>query len=243
MTELILLIAGIAIGIAALWLARRAFARNAASHTTIETTTVVDRVRSVGRLVGLEVSAKEIATSTRGLPWLPPAILSKARLAMIFQFEKQYAIDLSKITADDVRRSRLGVWSVTLPPIEGALRLVDVTPYDIAAGKALGLFDVIPMDAKAQKHLMCSAQEQASSIYAENEPRYTAEARRSIETQMTALLSMLGVEVRFRWPEQEEATVDRPIEGDRGSVGRRVTGSNRAPAVIAAAARRLRQSA
>jgi hypothetical protein len=234
MTELILLIAGIAMGMAALWLVRRAFARERASHTTIETTTVVDRVRSVGRLVGLEVSAKEIATSTRGLAWLPPAILSRARLAMIFQFEKQYAIDLSKISADGVRRSSLGVWSVTLPPIEGVLRLVDVTPYDIAAGKALGLFDVIPMDARAQKHLMCSAQEQAASIYAQNEPRYTAEARRSIETQMTALLSMLGVEVRFRWPEHEGAIVDRPIE--------RVPRPDRSPAATAGA-RRLRQSA
>lgn len=236
MTELILLIAGIAIGIAALWLMRRAFARNATSHTTIETTTVVDRVRSVGRLVGLEVAAKEIATSTRGLPWLPPAILSKARLAMIFQFEKQYAIDLSMIEPEHVRRTRSGAWKVTLPAIDGALRLVDVTPYDIAAGKVLGLFDVIPMDASAQKHLMCSAQEQASSIYQENEPRYIAEAQRSIESQLTALLSMLGVEIEFDWAEREEQrVVEAPIE--------RAPASKPTPAVIAAAAKRLRISA
>jgi len=236
MTELILLIAGIAIGIAALWLMRRAFARNSTSHTTIETTTVVDRVRSVGRLVGLEVSAKEIATSTRGLPWLPPAILSKARLAMIFQFEKQYAIDLSLIEPEHVRRTRSGVWKVTLPAIDGALRLVDVTPYDIAAGKVLGLFDVIPMDAGAQKHLMCAAQEQASSIYQENESRYMTEAQRSIESQLTALLSMLGVEIEFDWAEREDAAVaEAPIE--------RSPSPKPTPAVIAAAAKRLRISA
>ena len=236
MTELILLIAGIAIGIAALWLMRRAFARNATSHTTIETTTVVDRVRSVGRLVGLEVAAKEIATSTRGLPWLPPAILSKARLAMIFQFEKQYAIDLSMIEPEHVRRTRSGAWQVTLPAIDGALRLVDVTPYDIAAGKVLGLFDVIPMDASAQKHLMCSAQEQASSIYQENEPRYIAEAQRSIESQLTALLSMLGVEIEFDWAERDEQdVVEARIE--------RAPANKPTPAVIAAAAKRLRISA
>ncbi|MCB9838389.1 MAG: DUF4230 domain-containing protein [Phycisphaeraceae bacterium] len=242
MTELILLIAGIAIGVAALWLARRAFARNSSSHTTIETTTVVDRVRSVGRLVGLEVSAKEIATSTRGLPWLPPAILSKARLAMIFQFEKQYAVDLTEIGAGDVRCARSGVWTVTLPPVEGRLRLTDVTPYDISAGKALGLFDVIPMDAKAQKQLMCSAQEQASSIYAQNEPRYAAEARRSIESQLTALLSMLDVSVELRWREgltrvDAEAPGDAAptrVERDRPGVG---------AGVVAAAARRLKLSA
>ena len=237
MTELILLFAGIAIGGAALWLARKAFAGNATSHTTIETTTVVDRVRSVGRLVGLEVSAKEIATSTRGLPWLPPAILSKARLAMIFQFEKQYAIDLSRISLDDVRRSRSGVWTVTLPPIEGVLRLADITPYDIAAGKALGLFDVIPMDAKAQKQLMCSAQEQAASVYAENETRYTAEAQRSIESQLTSLLSMLDVEIRFDWAEQDGAT-DTPVNHQPRAPSKRQT-----PTVIAAAAKRLRLSA
>jgi len=238
MTELILLTAGIAIGIASLWLARRAFTRNASSHTTIETTMVVDRVRSVGRLVGLEVSAKEIATSTRGLPWLPPAILSKARLAMIFQFEKQYAVDLTRIDEGDIRRSRTGAWLVTLPAIEGALRLADITPYDISAGKALGLFDVIPMDAKAQKQLMCSAHEQASSIYAENEPRYTVEAQRSIESQLTALLSMLGVEVRFQWSEGEESTA-----GSGGATAQGAGAPARTPSALSVAARHLRLSA
>ena len=239
MTELILLIAGIGIGIVALWLIRRAFAAKPTSHTTIETSTVVDSVRAVGRLVGLEVSAKEIATSTRGLPWLPPAILSKARLAMIFQFEKQYAIDLSQITPDDIRRTRNGAWTVTLPAIEGALRLADITPYDISAGKALGLFDVIPMDAKAQKQLMCSAQEQAASIYAENEPRYTTEAQRSIESQLAALLSMLGVDLEFRWSEstaQHESPANNAAQpGPHPPM--------KTPAVIAATAKRLRISA
>ena len=238
MTQLILLITGIVIGAVALWLARRAFAKDPTSHTTIETTTVVDRVRSVGRLVGLEVSAKEIATSARGLPWLPPAILSKARLAMIFQFEKQYAIDLARITEDDLRQTRNGAWTITLPPIEGALRLVDVTPYDIAAGKILGLFDVIPMDARAQKQLMCSAQEQAASIYAENEHRYTAEAQRSIESQLTALLSMLGVEIEFQWAEQDQPVTTSEIKAPIAHKPK-----PRTPGVVATAARRLRLSA
>lgn len=239
MTELILLLAGIGIGAIALGLARRSFARRPESHTTIETSTVVDRVRSVGRLVGLEVSAKEIATSTRGLPWLPPAILSKARLAMIFQFEKQYAIDLSKITPEDVRRTRSG-WTLTLPPIEGALRLVDVTPYDIAAGKALGLFDVIPMDAKAQKQLMCSAQEQAASIYTENETRYLAEAQRSIESQLSALLSMLGVEIECRWSEGDARERAEVVER---APARAAVAPGAASVIASAAKKRLRLSA
>ena len=95
---------------------------------------------------------------------------------------------------------------------------------------------MIPMDASAQKHLMCSAQEQASSIYQENEPRYIAEAQRSIESQLTALLSMLGVEIEFDWAERDEQdVVEARIE--------RAPASKPTPAVIAAAAKRLRISA
>jgi len=239
MSELILLTTGAVIGVILIWLARRAFTRHGVGQTTIETDTVIERVREVGRLVGLEVAAKEIATSTRGLSWLPPAILSKARLAMIFQFEKQYAIDLQRIGEGDVRQKRSGVWSVTLPPIEGALRLTDVTPYDISSGKALGLFDVIPMDAKAQSELMRTAQEQAARIYADNEPRYTAEARRSIESQLTALLSMLGVEIEFDWSEHNDTPEEQPIEtGPAKAKSKR----RRKLPFVSAAAKRLRQT-
>ncbi|MEO1585593.1 MAG: hypothetical protein AAFR96_13615, partial [Planctomycetota bacterium] len=35
---------------------------------------IADRVRASGKLVGLEVCAKEIATATKGWKWLPPLV-------------------------------------------------------------------------------------------------------------------------------------------------------------------------
>ena len=164
----------------------------------IQMHTVFERVQAVGRLIGLEVSAKEIATTTKGLAWLPPILLSQARIAMIFQFEKQYAIDLRKVKQADVKK--IGErYVVDLPPIEGRLRLVEMTPYDIQAGRVLGLLDVIQMNAQTQKELMERAQMQAAELYEANAPRYEAEARQSIERQLRALLEMFEVDVEFVW--------------------------------------------
>ena len=173
MTEILLVLFGMTLGAIGLFALRFAFKRRrvrAPQTTRIET--VFERVASAGRLVGLEVYAREIATTTRGLAWLPPIILSKARLAMIFHFEKQYSVDLSTITTRDVTVTAPGRYRVALPPVAGQLRLIDVTPYDIAAGRVLGLFDVIPMDADTQKKLMEDAQEQAASLYERHAQRY-----------------------------------------------------------------------
>lgn len=210
MNEIVLILFGMALGAAGLVLLRwRLGGRRRRASEKTQLQTVFERVCAAGRLVGLEVYAREIATSTRGLSWMPPLILSKARLAMIFHFEKQYAVDLSAIAAEDVREIEPGRFAVALPPIEGALRLVDVTPYDIAAGKALGLIDVIPMDAEAQKSLMARAQEQAARLYERHAARYEAEARRSVERQVRALLSLFNVRVELRWSEDEAPAPDR----------------------------------
>ncbi|HCT46206.1 MAG TPA: hypothetical protein DF699_13435, partial [Phycisphaerales bacterium] len=100
---------------------------------------LTERVRAVGKLVGLEVHAKEIATATKGFNWLPPILLSQAKVAMIFQFEKQYAVELGSLDERDVEDMGNGRFRVTLPPIVGSLRLMDVEPYDIQQGRVLGL--------------------------------------------------------------------------------------------------------
>ncbi len=164
---------------------------------------VIQRVRAVGRLVGLEVSAKEIATSTRGLSWLPPLILSQARVAMIFRFEKQYSVDLAKIATDAVSELGPDRFTITLPKPEGRLRLLDVVPYDIQAGKVLGLLDVLPVGAATQKELMSRAQEQAATLYEQADERYEAEAMHSIERQLQSLLAMFGVTVGVEWAGRE----------------------------------------
>lgn len=167
---------------------------------------IVDRVHAVGKLVALEVNAKEIATATQGWSWLPPVLLSRARLAMIFRFEQQYALDLSRVTADDIsplhapsadarRRYRLRV-----PDLDIALRLTDVTPYDIQSGRVLGLVDVIPMNAARQGELMRRAQEDAAALFGDRE-QYRAAARAAAERQLRALLALVDAEVEIAWPE------------------------------------------
>lgn len=191
----------------------------AAPVTSIRTQGVAERIRAVGKLIGLEVHAKEIATSTKGWSWVPPILLSQAKIAMIFHFEKQYFVDLSHLRAGDVELIDSGVdpgsdrpcYRVTMPPIEGSLRLTDVSPYDIQAGRILGLLDVIPMTADTQRQLMQTAQEQASELFKRGEAKYTESARRSIEQHLEALLRMFDVGVEVVWRDRNEATVTNPL--------------------------------
>ncbi|MFG0284067.1 MAG: DUF4230 domain-containing protein [Phycisphaerales bacterium JB039] len=199
---LVILVAALAFG-AGFILRRRA----GQSEMTIRAQMIAQRVRTVGRLVGLEVFAKEIATATKGWAWLPPLVLSQAKLAMIFNFEKQYWIDLSRLSDDDVESLGEGKYRIHLPPLESNIRLTDVVPYDIQAGKALGLVDVIPMNAERQKALMSQAQEQARELFAGKDETYGNEAMRSIGRQLRSLLALFDIQVEILWREAE------PVEG------------------------------
>lgn len=164
--------------------------------------TVVERVRAVGKLVGLEVCAKEIATATSGWAWMPPVLLTQARLAMIFHFEKQYSVNLAEIGPEDIEEVGEGRFRVSLPPIQGNLRLLDVVPYDIQAAKVLGLLDLVSMTADRQKDLMKKAQQQAAELYGTNDERYLGAARLSVERHLRALMELFGVEIEIWWDAQ-----------------------------------------
>jgi hypothetical protein len=211
--DLLIIVSGCAgAGAAAMWWFTRRARRPSPGSVTTEA--ITEHVRAVGRLVGLEVCAKEIATATRGWAWLPPLLLSQARLAMIFSFEKQYAIDLARLSRRDVVPTGPGKYRLTLPPVQGLLRLIDVTPYDIQDGRVLGLLDVIQMTAARQKELMTQAQSQAAELYAASETRYLAEARRSIERQIGTLFGLFGLEVDVEWAgaaRDDHPTQVRPV--------------------------------
>ncbi len=200
---LVLVLGSFALGIGAAWFVWRKARRWgwAPREDRVVVQTIAERVRAVGKLLGLEVCAKEIATATSGWAWLPPLVLSQARLAMIFHFEKRYGVELSGVRAADVRLQRDGSYVLTLPPVEGTLRLVDVLPYDIQNARVLGLLDVIPMTADRQKALMARAQQQAAEFLTASDARYAAEARASIERHLASLLSLFGVRVRVEWRE------------------------------------------
>lgn len=163
---------------------------------------LTERVRAVGKLVGLEVHAKEIATATKGWGWVPPIFLSQAKIAMIFQFEKQYAVELGSLTESDVTDLGDRRFRVELPPIVGSLRLMDVEPYDIQQGRVLGLVDVINMNAERQNELMKTAQHQAGELFEKNDDRYEAQARDAIERQLHAIAKLFDGELEIRWQTQ-----------------------------------------
>lgn len=210
MAELILTILGVVGGALVTFLIlRRA---GASAPETFNSVSIAERIRAVGRLVGLEVNAKEIATTTKGWSWLPPMLLSQARVAMIFHFEKQYSVDLARLRPSDVEETSPDHYRITLPPIEGALRLTDLEPYDIQAGRVLGLLDVIQVNAPTQKDLMRRAQEQASSLFTINDQRYLAEARQSIERHMKALLSLFDITVEIAWADDLQTPAPSRVE-------------------------------
>jgi hypothetical protein len=192
------------VALTALWLWWRA-RRRRIPPPVVTVETIAERVRGVGKLVGLEVFAKEIATATQGLSWMPPLLLSQARLAMIFSFRKQYFVDLTRLDEGDVEPMEGGNYRLRLPPIEGDLHLTDVTPYDIQDGRVLGLVDVIPMNADRQGTLMEAARSQASDLYERNDDRYLGDARRNVEKHVRALLRLFGVEVEIVWTDRAPA--------------------------------------
>ncbi len=184
---------------------------------------LTERVRAVGKLVGLEVHAKEIATATSGWNWLPPILLSQAKIAMIFQFEKQYAVELSAVTDADVEDLGDGHFRITLPPIVGSLRLMDVEPYDIQQGRVLGLVDVINMNAERQSLLMKTAQTQAAELFEKNDERYEAQARDAIERQLHSIAKLFDGSLEIHWREQAERIQPRIIMDEALKTGSAMT--------------------
>ena len=181
---------------AVLWISARHRGRR---RDSVVIHTVAQRVRSVGKLVGLEVTAKEIATASAGWTWLPPLVLSQARLAMIFEFQRQYAVDLTRLEDANVGALPDGRYRLTLPPIQGDLHLIEITPYDIQDGRVLGLLDVIPMKAQRQHDLMKRAQADAAGLFERSDARYADHARRIIAQQLRAFLSLFGVQAEVVW--------------------------------------------
>lgn len=176
---------------------------------------VAQHVRAVGKLVALEVCAKEIATSMTGWDGLPILLWTPAKLAMIFTFEKQYAVDLSRLGPEDVDELGPGRYRLRLPAIEASLRLTDLTPYDIQAGRVLGLVDVVRMTADRQKKLITRAQEEASKGFAQADAKYRAAAKEAVERHMASLLGLFGIRAEVAWadePATEAGTHDVVIE-------------------------------
>lgn len=209
LAALVVLAGAVSLGGLVVFFGMRFFRSGKASPPqTTDLRLITERVRAVGKLVGLEVHAKEIATAKRGWSWVPPLLLSQAKLAMIFQFEKQYSVELGVITPESVEEIGPGKFCLRLPAIQGSLRLVDVKPYDIQQGRVLGLIDVISMNADRQGELMQVAQEQAAELFDRSDERYSAQARDAIERQLRSLLGLFDVDLEIAW--SRPATMQQP---------------------------------
>jgi len=216
---LVLLVGAVCLGGLVVFFATRFFRSGKASpQTTTDLRLITERVRAVGKLVGLEVHAKEIATAKRGWSWVPPILLSQAKLAMIFQFEKQYSVELGVVTSDSVEDLGDGYFRLNLPAIQGSLRLVDVKPYDIQQGRVLGLIDVISMNADRQGELMQVAQQQAAELFDRSDERYTAQARDAIERQLRSLLGLFDVNLEIAWSKPRTTEQPRVILDQEATV-------------------------
>jgi hypothetical protein len=214
-TPIVLVLLGATLGAGSVWYVLRRFRKRVAKRPfrdeRVVTQTIAERVRAVGKLVALEVCAKEITTASAGWGWLPPLILSQARLAMIFHFEKQYSLDLALLRPEDITELGPGRFRLRLPEMDGALRLIDMTPYDIQSARILGLLDLIPMTADRQRELMKKAQSQAASIFENSDKKYLGEARVSAERHLRSLLEMMELHVEFTWPEEQAAATPEPL--------------------------------
>lgn len=211
------LLIGLLLGAVVFVVLRRRGSADSLDGARVTTEVIAERVRATGKLVGLEVSAKEIATAKKGWDWLPPLLMSPAQVAMIFHFDKQYSVELGRISARDVTHLGEGRYRVSLPAVEGQLRLTDVRPYDIQDGKVLGLLDVIQMKAHAQAQLMRKAQEEAARLFESSDAGYREEAKRSIGKHLSALFHLIGADVEVVW--QGERCEPEPAERDAAGAG------------------------
>lgn len=198
-------------------LLRRRGRADSLEGASVTTEIIAERVRATGKLVGLEVSAKEIATAKKGWDWLPPLLMSPAQVAMIFHFDKQYAVELGRISPRDVTPMGEGRFRLRLPEVEGQLRLAGVKPYDIQDGKVLGLLDIIQMKAQAQAQLMARAQEQAAELFESADAGYRAEAQRSIRRHLEALFRLIGAEVEVVWANEARESMPERDEAEKSA--------------------------
>jgi acetamidase/formamidase len=100
-----------------------------------------------------------------------------------------------------------------------------MTPYDIQAGRILGLVDIIPMNADRQGALMARAQEHAAKVFEDQDREYTLQAAAAVEAQLRSLLGLMGVELELAWAEDPEgaqrmssSSTESPRSSERASV-------------------------
>jgi hypothetical protein len=163
---------------------------------------VIHRLRGVGRLVALEVGAKEIITVTEG----EDTFWGRARkLIMVFTFQIQYSCDLRSADVT-VEPDGEGRFRVCLPPVERLTCLVDQQHHHDQAGSSwFGLVQK-PFSAAERDALWHKARTQAEEAAGAGGGHLEI-AERQVISILTALFAPTGVqiEVEFAAKAQIEA--------------------------------------
>lgn len=189
MTDALLVLAvGLVAGLALGWFLRRSMRKS----VVVVPQMLVERVRTVGHLVGLEVQVKDIAT-WEDKSWLKYISTSRRKTAIIYTFEIQYFTNLSAAQVEIAQRTD-GGFDLRLPPVQRRVSLLDQHVYHEQEGEVLFLLPV-GISEEERNEIWKDARRQAEQLLEKKDAEYIAKAQESIRAIVAGLLRSFEVDV------------------------------------------------
>jgi hypothetical protein len=182
------LAAGVGGGLLIAWLIRRGNRK----PVVVVPQMLVERVRTVGHLVGLEVQVKDIAT-WEDKSWLKYISTSRRKTAIIYTFEIQYFTNLSASHVEVAQRPD-GGFDLRLPPVQRRVSLLDQHVYHEQEGEVLFLLPV-GISEQERNDIWKDARRQAEQLLEKKDAEYIARAQESIRAIVAGLLRSFEVDV------------------------------------------------
>jgi hypothetical protein len=185
---LIYLAVGVGVGLIVAWALRRSMRKS----VVVVPHMLVERVRTVGHLVGLEVQVKDIAT-WEDRSWLKYISTSRRKTAIIYTFEIHYFTNLAG-TALEVAQRPEGGFDLRLPPVQRRVSLLDQHVYHEQEGEVLFLLPV-GISEEERNEIWKDARRQAEQLLEKKDAEYIAKAQESIRSIVAGLLRSFEVDV------------------------------------------------
>ncbi len=179
---------GIASGALIAWVLRRSLRKS----VVVVPQMLVERVRTVGHLVGLEVQVKDIAT-WQDKSWLRYISTSRRKTAIIYTFEIQYFTNLSAQQVEVAQRPE-GGFHLRLPPVQRRVSLLDQHVYHEQEGEVLFILPV-GISEEERNEIWKDARRQAEQLLEKKDAEYIAKAQESIRAIVAGLLRSFEVQV------------------------------------------------
>lgn len=137
---IVVLLVGLVLGIVAAIGWKKLFRKGGGARST-QVLSSIDQLKSIGQLSVYKVLTKEIVTETdhtwgefgnRYLGW----VLSKKKMAMIFEFEIDFRYDLQRPELQ-INKTGESTYAVKMPPCEYEVHIRDIRFYDEQGSKLL----------------------------------------------------------------------------------------------------------